>query len=260
MSVLQRQLTALARLSLLELYRRKDMIVVIVLAAVILLPLALFSPFGTAGVTRYMSELALLLLWVFSAAITLGVAARLFPPEFENRTMWPLLAKPVSRMTVVLGKYLGALLAASSALLVFYVGYTLLSGLRAGVWFTPILVQAFILHLGFVAVLAALTLLGSLVMTPSANITLCGLTTVAMVLFGQRLPILATTQPFPVNWILKVVYWVAPHFEFFDLRQRVVHEWPVLGWGVCGAILLYAVLYSALCLVLAGRAFRNKRF
>jgi ABC-type transport system involved in multi-copper enzyme maturation permease subunit len=236
------------------------MIVVIVLAAVILLPLALFSPFGTAGVSRYMSELALLLLWVFAAAITLGVAARLFPPEFENRTMWPLLAKPVSRFTVVVGKYLGALLAAVSALLVFYMGYTILAGIRTGVWVTPILVQAFIMHVGFVALLAAITLLGSLVMTPSANITLCGLATVGMLIYGQRLPVLAAAQPQPVKAIVHFIYWIAPHFEFFDLRQRVVHEWPALGWGVCGVVALYTLCYVGLCLALAGRAFRNKRF
>ena len=40
MSVRLRQLAALARLSVLELYRRKDLLVVFILAAVILLPLA----------------------------------------------------------------------------------------------------------------------------------------------------------------------------------------------------------------------------
>ena len=46
MSVGTRQLGALARLSVLELYRRKDLIVVFLLSAVILLPLAFFAPFG----------------------------------------------------------------------------------------------------------------------------------------------------------------------------------------------------------------------
>ena len=38
------QIKALARLSVLELYRRKDLIVVFVLCAVILLPLMVFTP------------------------------------------------------------------------------------------------------------------------------------------------------------------------------------------------------------------------
>ncbi len=65
MTMLLRQLAALASLSVLELYRRKDLIVVFVLSAVILLPLSVFRPFGVAGASRYVSELALLLVWLF---------------------------------------------------------------------------------------------------------------------------------------------------------------------------------------------------
>ena len=46
------QLAALQRLSLLDLYRRKDMIVVVILFAVTLVPLAFFAPFGVSGASR----------------------------------------------------------------------------------------------------------------------------------------------------------------------------------------------------------------
>jgi ABC-type transport system involved in multi-copper enzyme maturation permease subunit len=260
MSLRLRQLGALSRLSVLELYRRKDLIVVFVLAAVILLPLAFFTPFGTPGAGRTMNELAMLLVWLFSIAIGLGVSARLFPPEFESRTIYPLLAKPVGRGTVLLGKYLGALAASLSALAVFYLAYALLTGLRQGAWFPPVLLQAFALHAGFLAVIAALALLGSLALTPSANLTLCGLTVAGMLVFGQRLPELAAAQPAPGKWVLLAIHWLAPHLEFFDLRQRLVHGWPRLEWGVCAAVLAYAACYAALCLALGAWLFRRKRF
>ena len=260
MSVRLRQLTALARLSVLELYRRKDLIVVFVLAAVILLPLAFFDPFGVAGASRYINELALLLVWLFSLVIGLGVSARLFPPEFESRTIYPMLAKPVGRGTILFGKYLGALAASFSALAVFYLAYGLLTGVRQGVWFPPILAQAFVLHAGFLTVVTAMGLLGSLVLTPAANLTMCGLLTAGMLSFGQRLPALAAAQPVPGKWVLQAIHWAGPHLEFFDLRQRLVHEWPPVGWGVCAAVSAYAVCYAAACLALAGWALRKKRF
>ena len=165
MSRCVRQLWALSVLSVLELYRRKDLIVVFVLASVILLPLAFFAPFGVSGAGRYRNEVALLLVWLFSAVIGLGVSARLFPPEFESRTVFPLLAKPVRRGTVLAGKYLGGLAASLSALAVFYLAYGVLAGVRQGVWFGVVLWQAFLLHAGFIVVLTALGLLGSLVLT-----------------------------------------------------------------------------------------------
>lgn len=254
------QLRALAGLAVLELFRRKDLIVVFLLSAVILLPLTCFTPFGISGATRYVNELALLLVWIFSVVIGLGVSVRLFPPEFESRTIYPLLAKPVGRGTILAGKYLGALAASAAALSVFYLAYGLLAGVRQGLWFPEILLQAFVLHVGFLAVITALGLTGSLFLTASANLTLCGLLIVGMVLFGQRLPALAAGQPLPGRWVLTLINWLGPHLEFFDLRQRVVHEWPALGWGVCAAVSAYALCYTAACLALATCVFRKKRF
>ena len=260
MSERTRQTKALAWLAVLELYRRKDMVVVFVLSAVILLPLAVFTPFGLAGASRYMNETALLLVWLFSLVIGLGVASRLFPPEFESRTIYPMLAKPVARGTLLVGKYLGALAASVSALTVFYLAYGLMAGLRQGVWFPVVFLQAFVLHIGFLAVITALGLAGSLLLTPSANLTMSGLSIVGMLFFGQRLPALAATQSLPGRTVLTLIHWLGPHVEFFDLRQRVVHEWPAIGWGVCLVVLVYAAGYAAACLAVAVAVFRNKRF
>jgi Cu-processing system permease protein len=254
-----RQISALSKLALLDLYRRKDLLVALILGAVILFPLVFFTPFGVGGANRYMDEIALLLIWAFSVVIGVGAASRLFPPEFESRTIFPLLSKPVSRGVLLLGKYLGALIAAVSALALFYIAYAVLTGLRQGAWFPLIWLQALLLHAGFMAVAVALALLGSLLLTPSANWTLCLLTLVGMLVFGQRLPELAATQPAPGNWILGLIQTVAPHCEFFDLRQRMIHGWPPIPWLVLLCAELYALLYSAACLALATLAFRRHR-
>jgi ABC-type transport system involved in multi-copper enzyme maturation permease subunit len=231
-----------------------------VLSAVILLPLTLFTPFGISGASRYVNEMALLLVWIFSLVIGLGVSARLFPPEFESRTIYPMLSKPVGRGTILFGKYLGALAASLSALTVFYLAYGLLAGVRQGVWFPLVLVQAFVLHVGFMTVVVALGLAGSLVLTASANLSMCGLLLVGMMFFGQRLPALAASQSLPGKAVLTLIHWIGPHVEFFDLRQRVVHEWTPISWGVCLVVLAYGAVYAAVCLALAAAALRNKRF
>ena len=114
-----RRIAALEKLSLLELWRRNDMFALLVLALVLLVPLSLARPFGTAGATRYFDEAALLLIWGYSLFVALGTGGRLFSNEFANRTVYPLLAKPVSRGQLLLGKYLGAVAASWSALAFF---------------------------------------------------------------------------------------------------------------------------------------------
>jgi ABC-type transport system involved in multi-copper enzyme maturation permease subunit len=187
------------------------------------------------------------------------VAARQFPPEFESRTIYPLLAKPVTRGTLLLGKYLGAGAASLSALAVSYLAYGVLTGLRQDLWFPAILLQAFVLHAGCVLMVTAVGLLGSLVLTPAANLTIGGIVTVAMLIAGQRLPLLAAEQPAPFGAVLTAVHWIAPHVEFFDLRQRVAHDWPPISWKICLAALAYAVGYAGLCLALAIRVFRRRQ-
>lgn len=259
MSVPVRQIASLVSLSLLELYRRKDLFVVFVLSAVILLPLSLFKPFGITGASRYLNELTLLLVWLFSLVIGLGVSARMFPSEFESRTIFPLLAKPAGRGVILVGRYLGALTAAVSALAIFYLAYGVLVGVRQGEWFPVVMVQAFILHVGFLIVVTAVGLAGSLFLTASANLTVCMLLIVGMLLFGQRLPVLMADQPIPGKWVLGLFHWLGPHVELFDLRQRVVHDWPPVRWSVCAMVLAYAAAYASACLALALCVFRRKR-
>ena len=254
-----RQLGALAKLSLLDLWRRKEMIVVFLLSALILAPLLFFAPFGLAGAERYVNELALLLIWIFSFAIGLGVSARLFPTEFEHRTVYPLLAKPVSRVTVLTGKLLGGVFASWTALSALYLAFALLAGFRGGGWFPGIWWQALVLHAGGMVVLCGLSLLGSFLLTASANLTLCGLAVAGMLLCGARLPSLIASQPAPANNFLWLVNVLGPHAEFFDLRQRLIHGWDPIPWYVCLAVWGYAVCYAGACLALAAAMFRRKK-
>lgn len=253
------QIGALVRVSLLELYRRKDIIVVLILGAVLLLPAAFVSPFGLDGASAYFNEISLGMVWLFSIFIALGVSSRLFPYEFEKRTIYPLLAKPAPRGTIIIGRYLGALTAALSAFCLFFAAYVVLSGVKQGVWFSTVLLQAFILQAAMLAVITAIGMTGSLLVTPSANVTLSVLLVFGMLLFGARIPDFAATEQGSGKILLHVVYALAPHIEFFDMRQRLVHEWPAVSWVVCAAVILYAALYSAACLFIANLLLKRKK-
>ena len=259
MKTILRQFLALVRLSFLELWRRNDVFGLLILALALMVPLSLAAPFGATGATRCLDEVALLLIWGFSLFISLGTGSRLFPPEFESRTIYPLLAKPISRGRLLLGKYLGAVAASGSALTLFYLLFAVSVGLRGGGWFAGDLLQAFVLHLGFVSLAVALALFGSLLVTASANLTLCGILTVLMFFFGRNLPQYAEGVAAPASWLVKIAYAVAPHVEFFDMRQRVVHGWGGVDGLVLVAALGYAVVYVAMVLALAAWVLKRKR-
>ena len=114
MKLFVRQAIALVKLSFIELWRRNDVFALVLLGLALIVPLSMATPFGAEGASRYLDEMALLLVWGFSLFIALGAGQRLFPPEFESRTIYPLLAKPISRGRLLVGKYIGAVAASWS--------------------------------------------------------------------------------------------------------------------------------------------------
>jgi len=254
-----RRIGALVKLSLLELWRRNDMVALLILSLVLLVPLSLARPFGASGAVRYFDEAALLLIWAYSLFVALGIGGRLFTNEFANRTIYPLLAKPVSRGELLLGKYLGAVVASLSALAFFYALWMVSSALRGGEWFSACLVQAFFLHSMFVAFAVAAALLFSFVATPSAGTTILSILLPAMFFFGRRLPEYAENVSGALSPLVRIFYWMAPHVEFFDMRQRLVHGWGGVEPVVFLAALGYGLAYAAVTLWLAHIVFKRKK-
>src|ERR1700722_20004719 len=119
---------ALARVVLKELYRRKDFYVLFILTVLITLLMVLANLFDDNKITGYVKEVCLLLIWISALAMAVGTTARQIPAECENRTIFPLLAKPVTRAQVVVGKFLGCWVACGIALACFYLFLGVVSG------------------------------------------------------------------------------------------------------------------------------------
>src|SRR6516164_136228 len=125
---------ALASVVIKELYRRKDFYVLFVMTALITLIMGSVTFFNDPKIARYLKEICLLLIWISALVIAIGTTARQIPAEQENRTIFPLLAKPVTRGEVIVGKFAGCWLACGLALLVFYVFFGIINGSRQGNW------------------------------------------------------------------------------------------------------------------------------
>ena len=125
---------AVAGVVIKELYRRKDFYVLFILTALITLVMASVNFFNDDKIVRYLKEICLLLIWISSLVIAITTAARQIPAERESRTIFPLLAKPVTRAQVIAGKFLGCWLACGLALVVFYFFFGVVSASREHEW------------------------------------------------------------------------------------------------------------------------------
>src|SRR2546423_386595 len=164
---------AVASIVIKELYRRKDFYVLFVLTAVITLLMGSVKFFGDDKIVRYLKDICLLLIWVSALVIAIATTARQLPAERENRTIFPLLAKPVTRAQVILGKFFGCWLACGLALIVFYFFFGVVAGSREHHWPVVNYFQAMWLQWAMLGIVTALVLLGSVIFAaPSSNSTI----------------------------------------------------------------------------------------
>jgi ABC-type transport system involved in multi-copper enzyme maturation permease subunit len=242
-----------------ELYRRKDFYVLFVMTAIITLVMGSVTLFNDDKIARYITEICLLLIWVSSLVVAIGTTARQLPAERENRTIFPLLAKPVTRAQVILGKFAGCWFACGLALAVFYTFFIVVSGSRQHEWPMGLYAQALWLHWMLLGVVVGVVLLGSVVFSaPSANSTICFAVVVGILLLGRHLQTVALQQPGPIRLMLSSVYFAIPHLEWYDIRDLVVYHQPPVPWIDFLLASLYAMFYMGVFLAATWGVFRRK--
>ncbi len=250
---------ALSGVVIKELYRRKDFYVLFVLTAVITLVMASVNFFHDPKIVRYLKEICLLLIWISALVIAIATTARQIPAERENRTIFPLLAKPVTRGQVVVGKFVGCWLACGLSLVVFYIFFAAVTGSRENHWPMLQYFQALWLQWVMLGIVVALVLLGSVVFTaPSSNATICFIVVTGLLLLGRYLNIVALREPEPVRSVVYTLYFLIPHLEWYDVRDFVIYDQHLIGWGNCGLATLYGLAYDALLLFATWIVFRRK--
>ena len=250
---------ALAGVVIKELYRRKDFYVLFVLTALLTLAAGAVNFFHDDKIVRYVKDICLLLIWVSALVISVVTTARQIPAEREARTIFPLLAKPVSRAQVIVGKFLGCWLATGVALLVFYFFFAAVTGSKEQIWPWGAYLEAVWMHWVMLAVVLAMVLLGSIYFAaPSSTSTITLIVVGGILLLGTHLNTIALQQPQPMQTVLATVYFIMPHLEWYDLRDFVVYDMGLVPVRAVALATLYAAVWTAIFLLLAWFGFRKK--
>ena len=248
---------SLAFAAILEAVRRKDLYVAVILSGVMIAGAALVGKFGTAGLEMFLKDVTLNVINMLSMLLAILFAARQIPEEVSRRTVYPLLARPISRFDLVFGKFLGAFFISALALFLFTavgVGALLAYGLTIGTIFW----QYLLLRLFSLALVCAMTIVLSLVMTPSATVTVSVLLAIGSATFSQAILLMYGGASATGQMVLRTSYYLLPHLDLFDLSRKVGYGWKPIGGWVIRDLFLYAVVYSALFIGLAALRFRRQ--
>lgn len=247
---------AIGRASMLEAIRRKDIYVMVILSGIIIVVSGIFNAFGVPELKKFMVDVSLTIINIFTIIIAVLVSARQLPYELEHRTLYPMLAKPVGRFQFLLGKFAGILAMSTVALLMFsVVAGVVFVGFKVPL--TSSFFQYIYLKWASFLLICSMTLCLSLVLTQAANVTISLLICFGSAMFSRTVLIIHDSLGLWQQKLITAAYWIFPHLDMFDLSKRVIHGWiPAPAWTLV-AMTIYALIYMVVFLGLGFLRFRR---
>ena len=249
---------ALARSVVLESLRRKDLWVVAILGFLIILGAGTLGFFGFDGLEIFAKDLAVTVLGLFSTIIAVLTSFRLIPDEIKNRTLYPLLARPITRLDLLVGKLIGAIVVTwisflmlcaltSIALLVFHVQFDL------------IMAQYVVAKMLGLAVVCTLSMTLSIYLTPSAAATLSFIFAFGSPMIARGLTMSSGAASPITKTFYAILNGMLPQVQLFDMGGRAVYpNWAPVPMWVLGFLLAYGVAYSFAMLCIGWLKFRKQ--
>ncbi|MFA5162883.1 MAG: ABC transporter permease subunit [Elusimicrobiales bacterium] len=189
------------------------------------------------------------------AAVVVGAAYAVLR-DMENKTIYLILSRPVSRGAYIAGKYAGLLLAAAAAMACMAAMHILLLKMRgadAGAGYWAVIFSSWLKA----AVAGALTMLVSLISTSSLSALLMSCIFWTLGHFTGELQYLSSRLAGPAAFAVKPILWIIPDLSLLNLRDSLAAGAPHAPWSV---MLGYSVLYAAVCLGLSCALFSRKEF
>jgi len=253
-----KQIWILAQNTIKALIRKKDFYVFFIMLLVLLVSLLSENFFGARNVSRYIKDIGFFCLWLFSFIIAVTFASKQLPEEIDSKTILPLLAKPVTRTHFILGRFLGTVLASSSAYTIFYFLYIVVTSIKGeGIAFS-LVIQAYIMGICFLSLVSAISILLTLYLTLSAGITVSFVIYFAIIWFADKLRAIVISRTGIESVLLNIVYYVIPHYEFYDLRVRLAHSWEAFPLWVLSGVIVYTILYTSVVLYISCSKLKKK--
>lgn len=242
-----------------EVMRERVLYLIALFALFLVGTVRLLREFALGTEFKIITDLGIAGIGMLGLIVAIFVGTGLINKEIEQRTILVLLAKPISRADLIVGKYLG--LSAVLAVVVFcssaiYLGFLSLNQISYP--FGSMAIALFFIFLELSLLTAVAIALG--VFTSSLLATLLSLGVYVM---GHLSPDIIKAGELSENQAIKSftrnLYLILPDLTKLDLKNQAVYgiipDFPTLLFNA-----VYAAIYIVLLLAIANLIFRQKEF
>ena len=226
----------------------------------------------TAGQdVKIIKDLGLAAISLFGLFIAIFIGIGLVSKEVEKRSIYSLLAKPVTRAELLMGKFAGlaltlainvAIMAAVYFVVLAYYGFSEPEHIRKA-WeapaVDPALLKPIVLIYLQLLIVNAIALFFSTFTSPllaaafSLGLWIAGHFNADFRAFDK------VVDAAPAAFVGKVLYYLLPNFAAFDVKALAVHGQPIAG-GLIGLNAAYAAAYIGVLLIGAALIFARRDF
>lgn len=242
-----------------EVMRERVLYLIALFALFLVVTVRLLREFALGTEYKIITDLGIAGIGMLGLVVAIFVGTGLINKEIEQRTVLVLLAKPISRADLIVGKYLG--LSGVLAVVIFFTSIIYLGFLSINQVTYPlvsIVVALFFMFLELSLITAVAIALG--VFTSSLLATLL---TVGVYIMGHLSPDIIKVGEISKNPALEIftknLYLILPDLTKLDLKNQAVYGMiPDMNTLLFNAV--YAVIYIVLLLAIANLIFRQKEF
>ena len=255
-----RAMWLIGRSVLVEAIRRKEIYAIVLISCLLIAITMSLDFFKLEGVSVFYYDMALKTMSVATALTCIVLAARQLPREFEARTIYPLLAKPVRREAFLLGKLLGVFLATVFCLALFmFVFVVSMASLDLTIHW-GLFLQYVYLQLLMMLLLASMSFMLSMMLNLDAAICIGILFFVVAATYSSMLVYLYDYGTAVAQLVFKFLNYALPQLVLFDLSGKTSHgaTWEPLALSTMGQLTLYGLFFTVMYMVVATVLFRRR--
>ena len=238
--------------------RDKILYSLLIFAALLMGASILLGALTIAEQEKIIADMGLASINVIGVIIAIFVGIGLVSKEIERRTIYTILAKPISRSQFILGKYLGLVITLGVNLVIMFDVFVFTLWMTQ-VPITMVLVQAVALMMVEFLVVTATALFFSTFSTPTLSAAL----TLGIYFIGHLTSDLKSLAEKSSSEVTKAVmtalYYLCPNLEVLNIKGQAVSG-VSLAWSYQVSATLYGLLYASLLLAGAAAIFQKRDF
>jgi ABC-type transport system involved in multi-copper enzyme maturation permease subunit len=252
------QIFQIAKYTFVENLKRKNFLILLVYIVVVIGSGILFSMLSPSQEIRVILDIGIAAIEIFAFLSCTFIAVRVIIQEMEQKTVYLILSRPISRAQYLIGRLFGIL--GVSFTYLFIMGISLLLMLIAKGWnwnmYFPAILWSIFLK---IVIVASFAILLSLVSTSSASsfVSIFFLWTLGH--FAEELKYvnsLLQDANVQITLLIKTIYYILPNFsklnykDFFHVKTVALSDFFWLSG--------YSILYSAILITLGIIIFNKK--